>query len=710
MATAPSPTFIVESTLNTDESSGTALRIFPKEVYAHTTPNEHELFTLMPPRLDAGLRDRDGFMIMMPEGSVGRIPLESRNSKANWTPPRQRKSPGQIPFRDPFIQEFPVKSFGARNKRRHQAEVLGNVVRIHDLYAGIYPEDALQPGRSPWPSPDEIQAVLRRERRATRPATLAQRAQEANLDPLDYLERNVERYLEAQGYDLSDGSAPSPIALAIAARARIEGADEPPEGTEALAALNDDWLDADDYGRLREHDAARGHIAIGTQKVWNPRSKAWEYMLTGHIAYDIMDEVGRDLVYIHPYPPEGKNNRADAAFTLHETNDRHQHHLLSGHPRNPLLTPRPVMRFSFRAREWGLKPEDIAEHRPRIITPYALAHETSLWHVIVAEARTYLRTGTLPEGAFVAKRRSYAPPSDTRASKPRPEGLKTYRSDAGGDALDVTDGLTLEDVIDETGLDQILSGNITARPINPDPGLEPPITGPGDGDDAGRSTDDDPADATGAPDLNPTPAAEEIGEPDDDNFGAVEAYLRRKEAEQAAASSENPQGGSEAPEDAHQTSAVEPTTDTPLETPQEDPEPPIITRPVIQKRIGAGGQASYRPQRAAPPLPRAPERYPYARILAVVDALLAQRVEQMQHIGRHSLDPERALRFARETQMTVYALLQPVDDVVEAPQAQIIRDALSRLALTGQERTAGYTDHWCVSVTTLRSQIAPLIR
>ncbi len=50
MTTAPSPEFNIESTLNTDQTSGTALRIFPKEVYAHSVPGEHELFTLMPPR------------------------------------------------------------------------------------------------------------------------------------------------------------------------------------------------------------------------------------------------------------------------------------------------------------------------------------------------------------------------------------------------------------------------------------------------------------------------------------------------------------------------------------------------------------------------------------------------------------------------------------------------------------------------------------
>lgn len=712
MAAAPSPEFHVESTLNTDATSGTALRIFPKEVYAHSTPGEHELFTLMPPRERGGLRERDGFMIMMPEGSVGRIPLESRNTKANWTPPRERRNPGQIPFRDPFIQDFPVKSFGARNKRRHVAQVMGNLVRIEDLYVGIYPAETLQTGRSDWPGPEEVQAVLKRERRATRPGTLAQKAQEANLDPLDYLERNVERYLQAQGYNLQDGSAPSPLALAIAARARIDGAEEPPEGLEGLAALNDDWLDQDDYAQLRRHDPARGYIAIGTQKTWNPRAKAWEYMLTGHVAYDLMDDVGRDLVYIHPYAPEGKNRRADAAFTLHASNERHQHHLLSGHPRNPLLTPRPVMRFSFRAREWAMKPEEIPEHRPRIIAPYALNQDDALWHILVPEVRTYLREGILPADAFVAKRRSYAPPSDTRASKPRPEGLKTYRSDSGDAGIDLDPGMTLDDVVDETALDQILSGNITARPINPTPATRPDPRGPApEPDDVPSDAEaaDAPADAAGATQgEDSSPAAEsgpagEAAAPyaDDDNFGALEAYLRDRETE-----SREPDGASAPPEDHQETE--KPETEQAPETPQDTP--PVVLRPIIQKRIGPGGRSSYAARPAPPPPPPGPDRYAYARILAVVDALLAQRVEQMQHIGRNTADPERIRRFARDTQMTVYALLEPVDDTVEAPQAQTVRDVMNRLALAASDRPDGFAEHWTSTVQTLRDLIAPLIR
>ena len=711
MAAAPSPEFHVESTLNTDATSGTALRIFPKEVYAHTTPGEHELFTLMTPREREGLRERDGFMIMMPEGSVGRIPLESRNTKANWTPPRERRNPGQIPFRDPFIQEFPVKSLGARNKRRHAAQVLGNLVRIEDLYAGIYPDAGLQHGRSDWPGPAEVQAVLKRERRASRPGTLAQKAQEADLDPLDYLERNVERYLEAQGYNLQDGSAPSPLALAIAARARIDGAEEPPEGLEGLAVLNDDWLDQDDYAQLRRHDPARGYIAIGTQKTWNPRTKAWEYMLTGHVAYDIMDDVGRDLVYIHPYAPEGKNRRADAAFTLHPSNERHQHHLLSGHPRNPLLTPRPVMRFSFRTREWGMKPDEIVEHRPRIIAPYALSRDDALWHILVPEVRTYLREGILPTDAFVAKRRSYAPPSDTRASKPRPEGLKTYRSDTGDAGIDLEPGLTLDDVVDETALDQILSGNITTRPINPPPATRPDPADPApDAPDepAAPASDGDPGDAGGdapPPDAgtDPAEASGPVAAPyaDDDNFGALEAYLRDRQSDSTDA------GAPLVPEEDHHEPGRS-DTDPPPETPQETP--PIAARPVIQKRIGPGGRSSYAARPVMPPQPSVPDRYAYARILAVVDALLVQRVEQMQHIARHSSDPERIRRFARDTQMTVYALLEPVDDTVEAPQAQTVRDVMNRLALAASDRPDGFAEHWTTTIQTLRDLIAPLIR
>ncbi len=560
-----------------------------------------------------GLRDRDGFMVMMPEGSVGRIPLESRNRRSNWTPPRQRRSPGQIPFRDAFIQEFPVRSFGARNKRNHRAEVLGNIVRIQDLYAGIYPEGELAPGRSPWPDQDEIQKVLKRERRASRPALLAQMARDAKLAPLDYLERNVERYLLAQGYDLHDGSAPSTLALAIAAQARVEGADEPPEGIDALAAENDDWLDQDDVARLQRQETARGYIAIGTQKGWNGRTKAWEFMLTGHLAYDILDDVGPDLVYIHPYGIEGKNHRGDAAFALYEENRDNRHHLLSGHPRNPLLTPRPVMRFSFRTQEWGMSPGDIAEHRPRIIAPYTLRNGNGLWHVTVPGVRTYLREGILPENAFVAKRRAYAPPSDTRASKPRPEGLRTYRDDGDGSGWDVAPGPTLDDVIDETGLDQVLSGVIVARPIQQ--------AGPqqsGAAEDAaavGREAGSTAVEKGGRSDGGTTGALEY---PDDDNFGALVAYLQARGEDPESRLRQEEASGSERPgAGADEAGVPEESAPAGGEGDENAPEalaPSIPVRPVIQKRIGPGGKRSYGVAVASPPAPVI-DRYPYVRIL-----------------------------------------------------------------------------------------------
>jgi hypothetical protein len=706
--------FKVASTLNTDHASGTALRIFPKAVYAHSIPGEHELFTIMPPRTRNGTVDRDGFLIMMPENTVGRIPLEARNNKKNWTPPRQRRNPGQIPFRDQFIQEFPVKSFGARNKRWHEASIRGNLLRIEDLYVGIYPDRELSSERSEWPSDDEVQTVMRRERRSSRRTTISERSRTEGVEPLDYLTGNVERYLAAQGYDPDSGQSPSALALAIAIKAKIDGADEPEEGAEGLAQINDDWLDDTDLVRLTRTDSGPGHVAIGTQKTWNARRGVWEYMITGHLSYDVLDVVGREKPYVHPFGLEGKNRRADAALQLVDDNARRQNHLLSGHPKNPLLTPKPIMRFSFRTEEWGLKPGEITEHRPRIITPYEVA-DADDGTLMIPEVRTYLRTGELPLAAFVARRRNYAPPSDTRASKPRPEGLKTYRSQGPDDAgrYDVPDGLTLDDVIDEAGIDQIVSGSIHQRPLVE---IAPPVAD-SDGADA-------EIDATA-----PAPASARSDEPTQDafdparitDFESLEAYVRAKTAETETGTHEaNPDRESEPkPQNDPSPEQAEPSPDAaaaPAEAPADLPSdqsaglpPAPARRPIIQKQIGTGGRVQFGLRGDAMPA-KPPEPYPGKRLLKVFDALLAQRQDQMRHVAAHSTDHRRIAEFAAKTHWLGLALIETQDDASEVPEAQTIRDVFARMALAGTANPSGYAQHWLKSIQTLRDMLAPHLR
>ncbi len=702
MAGSESPVFKVGSTLNTDHASGTALRIFPAEVYAHSTPDEHELFTIIPPRNHDGLVDRDGFLIMTPKNTVGRIPLETRNGKENWKSPRLRKNPGQIPYRDPFIQEFPVKTLGARNKRWHDATIQGDLVRIQDLYVGIYSEETLAKGRSPWPTAAEVQAVMKRERRASRRTTITTKAREQGIDTLDYLTKNVEQYLETQGYDLASGSAPSALALAIAIKAKIEGAEEPEEGADALAQINDDWIDDADLVRLTSASLGPGYVAIGTQKSWNGRRGAWEYMITGHLSYDVLDVVGRDKPYVHPFGLEGRNRRADAGLHLVEDNSQRRNHLLSGHPKNPLLDPKPIMRFSFHAEEWSIKPTDIPEHRPRIITPYTV-EDASEGVLIIPEVRMYLRTGELPADAFVARRRHHAPPAETRASKPRPEGLKTFRPD-GVDGSEVDPGLTLDDLIDEPGIDQIVSGAIAPRPLVV--AAEPAAPHEDHGESTGSTTED-----------------VEIPEPPRDfkSFDDLEAYLlsrtnaeaSRPEETQTTTHSANADESQQNPTDDTATTSpspedAEPEIQEPVTAEGGSSDPRPYQRPVIEKSIGHRGRVQFGVGQGPQPN-HTPKPYPAGHLLRAIDAFLDQRHEQMRHIAP-SNDVKRVAAFAEKTHWQCLVLLEPLDDVSEVPQAQTIKDILARLTLSGQANPAGYALHWLRTIQTVRDLIAPLMR